>query len=124
MEWQKPVHLGEIIRPSPARGPTSTLLSFFVVTKVSKYICILYKLKKTAEKQQYYIPFPYFDCKSEKFKSELLVIFSKYFPQIKLNVVLTNSFKIGCMFHYKGVSPKSVHSSVIHNYRCECCLVS
>ena len=56
------------------------------------------------------ISFPYFDCKSEKLKFEFMALFSKYFPLTKLNVVITNSFKIGCMFHYKDVVPKSIRT--------------
>ena len=83
--------------------------------------CASSPVYQTADNQQCRTYFSQFGSKSEKFESELEVLLSKNFPQINLNVVLTNSLEKVCMFQYKDVTPKSIRSNVIYKYRCECC---
>ena len=44
---------------------------------------------------------PYFGQQSEKFKTGLLFLLSKYFKNVHFNIVLINSFKVGSSFHIK-----------------------
>ena len=44
---------------------------------------------------KYFFSFPYFGQQSEKFKSELNSIFRKYFPEIKVFIMLVNKRTIG-----------------------------
>ena len=68
-----------------------------------------------------YFKFPYFGYQSEKMKKDLDIILRKYIPDLKINLVLVNSFKIGSFFSYKDSLPKCVRSGLIYEYCCAQC---
>ena len=47
-----------------------------------------------------YLSFPYLGPYSEKLKSELFCLLSKYFPNSKFTIILVNKFTIGSFFNY------------------------
>ena len=64
---------------------------------------------------------PYFGKHSEKLKSDLSVLFCKYFKDISFNFILVNSFKIDSFFSFKDRLPKGMRSSLIYKYSCVRC---
>ena len=58
---------------------------------------------------------PYFGQQSEKLKTELLYLLSKYFKNVDFNIVLVNSFKVGSVFSYKYRLPKAMCASLVHH---------
>ena len=65
--------------------------------------------------------FPYFGNQSEKMKKELYSSLNKYFPELKINLVFVNDFKIGSFFRFKDTLPKSVRSGLIYEFSCAQC---
>ena len=76
---------------------------------------------QTAERKTIYASFPYMGPTSEKLRSQLEILCCKFFPYVKLEIVFTNSSKIGSLFHYKDILPQSMRSSVIYSYCCSQC---
>ena len=75
----------------------------------------------TAEPKTIYASFPYLGPTSTKLRSELEIICRRYFPFIKLEIILSNSHKIGSLFQHKDVIPRDLKSSVIYSYCCSRC---
>ena len=71
--------------------------------------------------QCFYVTLPYFGKHSEKLKSDLSVLFCKYFKDISFNFILVNSFKIDSFFSFKDRLPKGMRSSLIYKYSCVRC---
>ena len=68
-----------------------------------------------------YLSFPYLGPYSEKLKSELLRLLSKYFPNSKFTVILVNKFTIGSFLNYKDVLPLPLRSSLVYKFSCARC---
>ena len=66
--------------------------------------------------QCFYVTLPYFGKHSEKLKSDLSVLFCKYFKDISFNFILVNSFKIDSFFSFKDRLSKGMRSSLIYKY--------
>ena len=56
----------------------------------------------------------YLDQQSEKFKLELNSIFRKYFPEIKVFIMLVNKRTIESFFPYKDKLPLELRSSLVY----------
>jgi hypothetical protein len=52
---------------------------------------------------------------------ELKVLFNRYSPNVKLHIVLVNSFKISSFFTYKDMLPVNMRSSLVYQFRCAQC---
>ena len=68
-----------------------------------------------------YVSFPYFGHQSEKFKIEINKLFSKYFNNQQINIILSNKHTIGSYFPYKDRLPTGMRSSIVYQYSCESC---
>ena len=66
----------------------------------------------------FYVTLPYFGKHSEKLRSDLYLLFCKYFKDISFNFILVNSFKIDSFFSFKNRLPKGMRSSLIYKYSC------
>ena len=75
----------------------------------------------TVEPKIIHASFPYLGAPSEKLRSELEALTSKFFPFVKLELVFTNALKIGSLFNYKDALPLNMRSSIIYNYCCSRC---
>ena len=75
----------------------------------------------TVEPKTIHASFPYLGPTSEKLRSELESITTKFFPFVKLELVFTNTLKIGSLFRYKDALPFNMRSSVIYDYCCSRC---
>jgi hypothetical protein len=59
-----------------------------------------------------YCSFPYFGKASETKAKELKYLINKYLPNVNLQVILVNNFKIGSFFRYKDTLPLFMRSSL------------
>ena len=57
---------------------------------------------KTDGVSNFYFSFPYFGQQSEKFKPELHTIVCKYFPVLRIFILLVNKKKIGSFSSVRG----------------------
>ena len=73
-------------------------------------------------KKTIYLFFIYLGPYSEKLKSELLFLLSKYFPYSKFTIILVNKFNIGSFSNYKDVLPLRLHSSMVYKFSCARCV--
>ena len=48
-------------------------------------------------------------------------MFSKFYPQIKLNIVFQSGFRIGNLFKFKDTVPVPLRSSLVYKYVCNRC---
>lgn len=69
----------------------------------------------------FYISLPYFGKQSDKMKTELSKLLSKYFPHINFKLIMVNNFRIGSFFNYKDKLGKGVRSSVVYKFSCAHC---
>ena len=65
--------------------------------------------------------FPYFGKQSEKFKSDILKLFHKYFTNHQFHIILTNNFTIGSLFNYKDRLIKGMTASTVYKWSCPNC---
>ena len=63
----------------------------------------------------------YFGQLSEKLKTELLFLLSKYFKNVDFNIVLVNSLKAGSFYSYKVRLPKAMCVSLVYKFSCARC---
>ena len=68
-----------------------------------------------------YCSLPYFGHASETMSRELKLLFSKYFANVNLRVILVNNFKIGSFFRYKDTLPMHMRASLVYKYSCARC---
>lgn len=68
-----------------------------------------------------YFSFPFFGYQSEKLKSDISKLITKYYPNIKVNLVLTNNFTINSFFNHKDKLPFAMRSSLVYLYSCAQC---
>ena len=68
--------------------------------------------------EDFYISIPFFGHQSEKLKTELLSLLSKFYSNINFKIVLVNNFRIGSFFRYKDRIPKSMQASLIYEFSC------
>ena len=72
-------------------------------------------------KKRLYISFPYYGYVSERLRTEILNVVSKYYPQIDLKLIFTNKLSVGSLFKYKESLPTLLCSGVIYTYQCALC---
>ena len=77
--------------------------------------------RSSVDEKPIYLSFPYLGPYSEKFKSELLRLLSKYFPDSKFAIVLVNKFTIVSFFNYEDVLPLRLRSSLVYKFSCARC---
>ena len=75
----------------------------------------------TVEKRKMFISFPFFGPQSEKLKTEILDTLAKFYPQLDLKIILSNTYTIGSLFNYKDRLPMTLRSSIIYKYCCAHC---
>ena len=68
-----------------------------------------------------YASLPYLGYHSVKLKQDLSILFSKYFNDLTIRFVFTNSFTIGSFFNYKDKLPLGMLSSVVYCFSCVQC---
>ena len=68
--------------------------------------------------RDFYISLPFFGYQSEKLKTELLSILSKFYSGINFKIILVNPFRIGSFFHYKDRIPKGMQASLVYEFSC------
>jgi hypothetical protein len=97
--------------------------SQLVYTQIKKFMSRQYKevVPDCDSGNLIYCSFPYFGHASETMARELKVLFSKYVPNVNLQVVLVNNFKIGSFFKYKDTLPLFMRSSLVYRYSCAQC---
>ena len=76
---------------------------------------------QTVEKRKIFISLPFFGAQSEKLKTEILNTLAKFYPQLDLKIILSNTFTIGSLFNYKDRLPMTLRSSIIYKYSCARC---
>ena len=70
---------------------------------------------------EFHLSLPYFGHQSEKMKSELSALLSKYFKDKSFKIVLVNMFTIGSFFRCKDRFPRLMQSSLVYKYCCARC---
>ena len=75
----------------------------------------------TVDKRKMFISLPFFGAQSEKLKTEILDTLAKFYPQLDLKIILSNTYTIGSLFNYKDKIPMTLRSSVIYKYSCALC---
>ena len=74
------------------------------------------------ERKKIFISFPFMSNRANKDMSkEIREIITKFFPQLKLQIIFNNSFKISNFFSFKDHIPISVSSNVVYLYNCGQC---
>ena len=69
-------------------------------------------------KKPFYISFPFFGQQSIKMKSELEVLFGKYFPHLDVKINLANTFAIGSFFNCKDSIPVCLRANIVYSFSC------
>ena len=69
----------------------------------------------------FYLKIPYYSSYSYKMKRNLVQLFKKYYPQIHLRVILTNTNTIGSMFKFKDQLHANLCSEIVYKYSCGDC---
>ena len=75
----------------------------------------------STEECDYFFVFPFYGSQSEKLESDLRVIVQKYFPKIKVNIVLKSEFKVGSFFNYKDRLSTGMRANLVYQFSCERC---
>jgi hypothetical protein len=96
---------------------------FLVTSKIKQFLAKRYEnvTPQTNVNNIKYFSVPYFGPQSDHLKKELLILFQKYLPDFKCNIVLINNFTIGSFFKFKDSLPPMSRSSVIYKYTCPSC---
>jgi hypothetical protein len=109
-----------------------TLKRFFIANgfplplinaQIKKYLASKFtpQVKDVSQQRNFYCCIPYFGPSSETLAHETNLLFSKYFANVNLKVILVNSFKIGSFFPYKDTLPKHMRSSLVYKFSCARC---
>ena len=93
----------------------------FSICKLLNHVYSPNLLVPTVPKLKQYFVFPFFGVQSEKLKQELTSLLEKFYPQIDVNVILINKFKIGSFFRFKDRIPVGCQSSVVYLFSCASC---
>ena len=72
-------------------------------------------------KQNIFIKLPFFGNESFIIRKRLQHLIKMYYPQVKLNLIFTNDFKIANFFKFKDRIPDPLRSSVVYKYTCNRC---
>ena len=75
----------------------------------------------TVPRKNIFMKLPYFGIKSNELKKELCQLLSKFYPQIKLNLILYNNCTIQSFFPFKDKISPLIASNVIYKYSCGQC---
>ena len=78
-------------------------------------------ITSTAPKLEIFMKLPFLGFSSDCSK-DLKYLISKFYPQIKLNLIFTNSNTIKNFFTYKDKIPPLLSSGVIYKYSCDQCV--
>ena len=54
-------------------------------------------------------------------KSDLLVLFNKYFTNLQCHIILTNNFTVGSLFNYKDRLKNGMTASAVYKWSCPNC---
>ena len=54
-------------------------------------------------------------------RKELVSLVSKFYPQVKLNIIFENKFSIASFFRDKDKIPKALLSNIVYKYTCPHC---
>ena len=71
-------------------------------------------------KKPFYFSLPYLGFQSQMIKRQILSL-SKFYPQIKFNIIFRNPNTIGSYFKFKDKIPSPLASCVIYKYSCRQC---
>ena len=72
-------------------------------------------------KDRRYLSLPYLGHHSYVLRNKLQSVFRAYFPQINVQIILSNRTTIGSLFPVKERLPFTLRSNVIYEYKCEDC---
>lgn len=75
----------------------------------------------TVPKQNVYMNLPLLGYQNNKMKLEVQSLIEKYFPQVSPSFYFRNLHKIGSFFRIKDSPDMLMRSSVIYEYKCDCC---
>ena len=75
----------------------------------------------TVNKKKMYVSFPYYGYVSERLRTEIKNVVTKYYPQIDVKLIFTNKLSVGSLFKYKDRLPLPLCSGVIYTYKCALC---
>ena len=78
----------------------------------------------TVNKKIVFLSLPYYGTDSEPLYSKLLNILSDYYPQVKFNIALKNTFTIGSLFRSKDSVSSEVLADIIYCFTCDSCQAS
>jgi len=97
--------------------------SGLIYSYVNKFLRNKYEqpIIRTRVPTDFYVSLPYFGYHSEKLKTELSVLLSKFFPEKTFGIILVNNFKIGSLFNFKDKLPEGLQSSVVYEFSCARC---
>ena len=96
-------------------------LVYAQIRKFIQYISHPTPVYTTVEKRKMFISLPFFGAQSEKLKTEILDTLAKFYPQLDLKIILSNTYTIGSLFNYKDRLPMTLRSSIIYKYSCAHC---
>ena len=68
-----------------------------------------------------YVKLPFHGEESFKVRRNINQLFSKFYPQIKLNIVFQSGFRIKNFFKFKDPIPVPLRSSLVYKYVCNRC---
>ena len=94
---------------------------FLVEKFIRKFLDSVYSKKDllySVPKKELYFSLPFFGHQSEKLKTELSHVLSRYYPYMDFKFILVNPFKIGSFFHHKDRLPKSMQASLVYEFSC------
>ena len=93
-------------------------------THVRRFLDSKYKINPDTPVEKsptLYCSMPFFGYPSEKMSRDLSNLCSKYFPNLSVKIILTNSFRISSLFRFKDSLPIALRSSLVYKYCCPRC---
>ena len=72
----------------------------------------------TVPKQKIYCSLPYYNTNSENMAKLFKNIIHEFFPQVQLQISLTNSFTMGLIFSFKDKLHRDLRANIIYKYEC------
>ena len=75
----------------------------------------------TVSQKIMYLKIPFCGSYSYTLKRKICQLFKKYYPQIKLRIILDNSNTIASMFRFKDRLPNMLCSGIVYKYSCGDC---
>ena len=101
----------------------SKLISFHI-KKFLNNIFVQHDKIPTVPKQKLFITLPYLGYLSDKLKSELMPLFSKFCPQLNIILIFKNDCTLKSFFKVKEKLPLLLNSMVVYKYSCASCNAS